>query len=205
MSPEKLNFTANHPLTQTMKTATLVLRSALAICFAFFMSSASCDLFDKVDDVTFDVSLDQVFHVNETKTDKNVVYSDLEILDAATINSDFAKYKDKIKSITITSVTYEVQNVQTTSVIFTGGSVGYSSATAVTPSQIASLGIESPAAAQNQVKNLPFSQSALDEFANFLKNDKKAAVYLVGSFDQTPAQFDVTITVKATITADALK
>jgi hypothetical protein len=188
-----------------MKTAAIIFRSTAAICFAFFMSSASCDLFDKVDDVTFDVTLNQTFHVNETQTAQNVAYADMEVLDAAAVNSDFDKYKDKIKSISITAITYKVLAVATPSVIFTGGSVGYSAVSATTPSALVSLGIESPKAAENQVKNLSFNQAALDDFSNALKNDKKANIYMVGSFDQTPATFDVTITVTATITADALK
>jgi hypothetical protein len=188
-----------------MKTASVIVRSALAVVFAFVMSSASCDLFDKVDDVTIEVILDHTFYVNEEEENPDgKAYAVNELLDAADVNSDFAKYKDKIKSITVTSVTYTIQNCQTEGLIFTEGNIGFSAATSSTPSQIASLGIEDIKGAENQEKHLTFSQSAVDELSNLLKNDRKANLYLVGVLSKTPADFDVFVTVKASITADAL-
>lgn len=189
-----------------MKTASVIVRSALAVVFAFVMSSASCDLFDKVDDVTFDVILDHTFHVNEEEENPDGKdYFKFEVLDAADVNSDFAKYKDKIKSITVTGVTYTIQNCQTEGVIFNDGFVGFSAASiTAAPSQVASVGIEDIKAAENKEKNLPYSQAAIDQLSNLLKDDKKANLFLLGSFSKTPAQFDVNVTVKASITADAL-
>jgi len=187
-----------------MKTASLVLRSALAVCFAFVMSSASCDLFDKVDDVTIEVELSHTFHVDETNDDENVVYGLKEVLDAASVNSEFDKYKDKITAITVTSVTYQVQNCSIAGVIFTNGSVGYSSLVGSAPSQIATLGAENIKAVENQTKNLNFNQVALNELSTLLKNDKKVNLYMTGVLSETPAKFDVFVVLKASITADAL-
>ncbi len=186
-----------------MKTASIVLRSAIAVCFAFVMSSASCDLFDKVDDVTFDVVLDHTFHADETDEASDVDYTLMEVLDAADVNSDFAKYKDKIKSITVTSVTYEIQNCEYTTVV-SDGIVGFSSVSASTASKVASLSVDNLKAAEGQVKNLDYNQAAIDELSNLLKNDKKANVYFSATLNETPAKFDVKVTVKASITADAL-
>jgi hypothetical protein len=187
-----------------MKTATIVLRSAAAVAFAFFMSSASCDLFDKVDDVTFSVELEHTFHVNETAQGQNVSYSQFEVLDAADINSDFDKYKDHIKSVSVSSVTYKIQNVAQSDIIFTNGKAGFSAANATTATSVATLGVENIKAAENQVKNLNFDQAAIDQVANLLKSDKKVNVFLMGTFNHTPAQFDVVVTVKGSVTADAL-
>lgn len=189
-----------------MKTVSVLVRSAVAVVFAFVMSSASCDLFDKVDDVTIVVTLDHTFHVNEElESDDPVSYSLQELLDAADVNSDFEKYKDKIKTLTVTEVTYTVQNCNTAGVIFTGGVAGFSAASVTTaPSQVASLGIEDIKAAEGDTKNLPYSQAALDQLSNLLKDDKQANVYLVGTLSETPAQFDVVLKIKASITADAL-
>lgn len=187
-----------------MKTATIVLRSAAAVAFAFFMSSASCDLFDKVDDVTFNVELEHTFHVNETAQKSNVSYSQFEVLDAADINSDFDKYKDHIKSVSVTSVTYTIKEVAQSDIIFTEGKAGFAAANATSATSLASLGVENIKLAENQVKNLPFDQAAVDQLANLLKSDKKANVFLMGKFNHTPAKFDVVVTVKGTITANAL-
>jgi len=189
-----------------MKTVSLIVRSALAVVFAFVMSSASCDLFDKVDDVTVDVTLDHTFHVNETAENPDgMTYLEVELLDAASVNSDFGKYKDKIKSVTVTSVTYTIVNCGTADVIFTGGTIGFASASiTAAPAQVASLGVENIKAAENQEKNLPYSQAAVDQLSSLLKDDKKANLFLIGTFDKTPAQFDVLVTVTASLVADAL-
>jgi hypothetical protein len=188
-----------------MKTVQLVLRSAMAVCFAFVMSSASCDLFDKVDDVTFDIELSHTFNVDETVVGGSKSYVKTEVLDAAKVNKDFDKYKDKVKSITVTSVTYEVANYTTAkSVIFTNGKIGFSNATSSSASSVASLGVEDIKAAVGQVKNLSYNQAALDEISTTLKNDKKANIYLTGTFSETPVKFDVKVVVKATLVADAL-
>jgi len=188
-----------------MKTVSLLVRSALAVVFAFVMSSASCDLFDKVDDFTADVVLEHTFHVDETDDNPDgKAYNRVEVLDAAAVNGDFNKYKDKIKSITVTQVTYEIVNVSIPDILFDGGTVGFSSANATSASQIASLGVVNIKAAENQVNNLDYRQAAIDELSNLLKNDKKANLFLIGTLSKTPAAFDVVVTVKASLTADAL-
>jgi hypothetical protein len=188
-----------------MKTVTLLLRSAMAVCFALVMSSASCDLFDKVDDVTLPVELEHTFHVNETLDKTGVTYSDMEVLDAAKVNSDFDTYKDKIKSITVESITYEVLNHTVgTTTIFSSGNIGYSSSTGTSAASVASLGIENIKAAEGQTKNLPFNQTALNDIGNLLKNDKTVNLFLLGTFSKTPVKFDVKVKIKANITADAL-
>ncbi|MEI9919293.1 MAG: hypothetical protein WDO14_10895 [Bacteroidota bacterium] len=193
-----------------MKTTSIALRSAFAICFAFAMSFASCDWFDKADDVTFDVALTHTFHVNQTAEDTDVIYQVQEVLDAASASSDFAKYKDKIKNISVQGVTYEIQNCTISGILFTDGTIAYSAITATEPSSdpnigaVASVGVENVKAAENQEKNLQYSQVALNDMSNLLKNNKELNVYLKGTLSKTPAQFDVVLTVKASVTADAL-
>jgi hypothetical protein len=188
-----------------MKTVTLVLRSAMAVCFAFVMSSASCDLFDKVDDVTIPIELEHTFLVNETLDKTGMTYSDLEVLDAAKVNSDFDKYKDKIKNITVTEITYQITNHTVgTTTIFTNGNIGYSSSTGTSAASVASLGVENIKAAEGQTKTLPFNQTALNDIGTLLKNDKTVNLFLLGTFSKTPVKFNVTVKVKADITADAL-
>lgn len=187
-----------------MKTVSVLLRSAMAVCFAFVMSSASCDLFDKVDDVTLEVELEHIFHVNETLDQTGVTYGHVEILDAADVNSDFEKYKDKIQSVTVNSVTYEIMNVTVGTPIFTNGNIGFSAANATSASSVASLGVENIKAAEGQVKNLPFDQAGLNTIGTLLKDDKTVNIYLSGTFSKTPVKFDVKVKVKTSITADAI-
>lgn len=189
-----------------MKTLTVVLRSAAAVVFAFVMSSASCSLFDGVDDVTFDAKLEHVFTIDEKAISSGPkVYTKYELIDAAKVNTEFDKYKDKIKSVTVKSVKYTVMNYTTSDkVIFTNGKAGFSSANATTMSTLASLGVEDIQAAQNALKDLPYSQGDLDALANLIKDDKKCNVYLTGTFSKTPVAFQVKFTLECTLVADAL-
>jgi len=188
-----------------MKTFSIILRSAAAVCFAFVMSSASCSLFDKVDDITFDVELAHDFAIDETKKDKNVSYSSKEVLDAAKVNTDFDKYKSKIKSITVTGITYQVfEHNEGATTIFTNGKCGFSAPAGSAATSVADLTIENIKAAENQVKDLNYNQAALDEIGSILKSDQIVNVYLNGTFSETPVKFKVKIKLKATIVANAL-
>jgi len=186
-----------------MKTASIVLRSAIAVCFAFVMSSASCDLFDKVDDITFETTFSHTFNVNETGDGTNVAYELKELLDAADLSSDFKKYESKIKSVTVTSVTYVIQNCSDGAIV-NDASVGFSAATSTTASTIASLGVDNLKAIEGQTKTLNYQQAQIDALSNLLKTDKKANIYLNATIAKTPIKFDALVTVKATIVADAL-
>jgi hypothetical protein len=188
-----------------MKKASIVFRLSLAVCFALVVSS--CDWFDKVDDVTFDVTLSHTFHIDQTAAGDDVVYQVQELLDAAAVDSDFNKYKENIKSISVNSVTYEVQNCTTAGVIFSDGTVAYSVITVTEPDPtiaVADLGVENVKAAENQEKNLHFSQVALNDMSNLLKANKELNVYLNGTLSTTPAKFDVVLKIKATVTANTL-
>lgn len=187
-----------------MKKVSILVRSALAVCFAFVMSSASCDLFDKVDDVNINVEFSQLLTVNETASAENVDYQLYKTLDANGQNSDFDKYKDKIKSITITSITYVIENCETEGVTLTDGVVGFSATTAADPTKVATIGVENICAAQGQTNTLVFDQAALDQLASILQTDKKANIFVKGKLNHTPAKFNVNVHVAATVVADAL-
>src|SRR5688572_2519839 len=93
------------------------------VCIAATFSS--CDLFDKADDVTFDVVLPLEFDpVNETLVSSSPVsYSDVKNLNAND-NAEVAKYKDKIKEITLNRITYEISDYAAPQpVTFTNGSL----------------------------------------------------------------------------------
>src|ERR1044071_4221725 len=155
-----------------MKKTSMIGRLAVAVCFALVVSS--CDWFDKVDDVTFDVTLSHTFHIDQVAAGDDVVYQVEELLDAASVDSDFDKYKDNIKSIAVSGVTYEIQNCTTAGVIFTDGTVAYSAVAAIEPDPnigVADLGIENVKAAENQEKNLHYSQVALNDMSNLLKSN----------------------------------
>jgi hypothetical protein len=167
------------------------------------MSSASCDLFDKVDDVTFETTFSHTFNVNESADGTNVPYELKELLDASDLSADFKKYESKIKSITVTSVTYMIQNCSDGAVV-NDASVGFGAASATTATTVAALGVENLKQAEGQTKTLVYSQAQIDALSNLLKTDKKANIFLNATIAKTPIKFDAYVTVTATIVADAL-
>src|SRR5688572_27225432 len=99
-----------------MKSLRFALRAFAAICVAFFMSSASCELFQNADVVTFSAVLEHKFDITEESDfpggkDYATDPAD-EVLDAGKVNADFAKHADKIESIKINKITYVLSGYQ---------------------------------------------------------------------------------------------
>lgn len=185
-----------------------MLRSALFIGFAFLGSSLSCDLFDKADDITFDVEIDHVFVIDENfdSNGSSVTYIDSDLIDPNQ-NPEFAKYKDKIKELTITEVTYTVTNYDPASpgVIFTNG-MGSFSATAAGGSAFASadLTVQDIQSSVGGDFSLNYETSDLAQIAARMKDLEPIYFQVSGTFSSTPVAFSVPVTLHCTIKADAL-
>ncbi|HEX8061213.1 MAG TPA: hypothetical protein VF473_09780 [Cyclobacteriaceae bacterium] len=186
-----------------MKKASLVLWSVLAVCFAVVMLSC-----DKSEDVAFSVTLTHTFHVNQVAAGDGVIYQLDEILDAAAVSPDFNTYKENIKSVAVSGVTYTVQNVSTAGVILTNATIAYSAITATQPDPtiaVANIGAENIKAAENQQRILNFNQPALNDMSNWLTKNKQINLYLDGTLSTTPAKFDILVTINATVKANPIR
>lgn len=186
-----------------MKKVLSVLRSALFMCST--VAVLSCD---KVSDVTFGVVLVHTFHVNQVAAGDNLVYQTEDVLDAASADSEFNKYKETIKSVAVANVTYTIQNCTTTGVTMSGGTLAYSSNRTTDPDPaiaVVDLGLGNIKAAENQETNLHFGQPAINDMSNLLKTDKQLNLYLNGTLSTTPATFDVVVKINATVTAGTLQ
>jgi hypothetical protein len=185
-----------------------MLRSALFIGFAFLGSSLSCDLFDKADDITFDVEIKHTFVIDENfdSQGSSVVYFDSDMIDPNQ-NAEFAKYKDKIQELTINEVAYTVTDYDPANpgVIFTNG-MGSFSASAGNNSAFASanLAIQNVQASVGGSFTLNYSVSDLQQIATRMKDLQPIYFQVGGTFSSTPVAFKVPVTLKCTITADAL-
>ncbi len=188
-----------------MKIFNVLLRSALFVGFAFMGSSLSCDLFDKVDDVTFDVEISHVFVIDENfdSQGSSVTYLDSDIIDP-TQNDEFNKYKDKIKDLTINSVTYSVEN-------FDPGSAGTSFTNGMGTFLASAGGASADASAVLGFTTIPgaagtlnYTVSDLQAIAQQLKDLNSVEFQVSGTFDQTPVAFNVVVVLDCTIKADAL-
>jgi len=192
-----------------MKALKFVFRSVIAVTFAFLCSSLSCDILDKVDDVSFDVKLTHTFNADE-KTDSKgapVPYSKVETLDA-TQNTDFNKYKSNIKEITVKSVTYVVSGYKADGkVLFSDGTAKFS-ALGVNASPFATAALEfkdiQEAATSGTVYTLNIDQTGLNAIATQLKDVSLVQITSSGILSKTPVAFSVLVTVECTAKASPL-
>jgi hypothetical protein len=189
-----------------MKILNAVLRSALFVGFAFMGSSLSCSLFDKVDDVSFEVDLEHTFVITEDlESDSPVTYAEGDSWDPKD-EPEFDKYKDKIKEITVNSVTYTVSDYQAEGdVVFSNGT-GKFKATAGSATALASAGIniQSVQGAQGSVHELSYAISDLNAIADQLEEIDPIFFEVGGTFSHTPVYFKVNVKINCTITAEAL-
>lgn len=191
-----------------MKIFNIMLRSALFIGFAFLGSSLSCDLFDKADDITFDVEIKHTFVIDENLDSQgsSVTYFDSDMIDPNQ-NPEFAKYKDKIQELTINEVTYTVTGYDPSSAgtEFSGG-MGSFSASAGNASAFASaaLTFQNIPGSVGGSFTLNYSVSDLQAISQQLQDLQSVYFQVSGTFDQTPVAFSVPVTLHCTIKADAL-
>jgi len=195
-----------------MKRLHFALRAVGFVCIAFFMSSASCDLFQNADLITFTAVLDHEFDIHEGlsyPSGKHYETEDKdEILDAATVNKDFGEHADKIESIEINQVTYVVSGYSSSClnpVGFSGGTLTFSD-----PDQTGTGGVVKNVAHANlqAIQGtqfvLTFTQSEADEMANLLKTKKKIRIEAKGDLSCTPLFLTVKATLDCTIKARVL-
>lgn len=173
---------------------------SLAGSFLLGLTLSACELFNKLDDVTFDVTLPLDFVIDEQLVSQNpVAYSDIAILDA-TDDPEVAKYKDKIREIRLNKITYEISNFAAPGAVsFTNGSLKLASGeTLVTASSI-------PLQNTPETELTTVNQAGFNAFATDILGDKQVGVNLDGTFSNTPVAFTLTAHFYVTVTADALK
>lgn len=158
----------------------------------------SCELFDKADDVNFDVVLPLEFVIDENEDNpEGASYSDSQLLDA-TSNPDVAEYANKIKEFKVDRITYTISSADPTSVTFTGGTLQVAS-----NSQI--IATASAVSLNNSAEtDLTANLDGFNDLAARLLDDKQETVLLNGTLSETPVEFHVTFRFYIKITADAL-
>ncbi|HOO08527.1 MAG TPA: hypothetical protein PKW06_01145 [Cyclobacteriaceae bacterium] len=159
---------------------------------------ASCDLFDKADDISFSTEFKESFNVE----DGNGSYAKTITLDATT-DPEVAKYKEKIQKIALNKVTYMVSNyVGSPDATFSGdvlfglnGKLGTVGISGLNLADASGSGAE---------MELDLSQDEVNAVAAQLKGDKAVDVTMAGEFTNGPVNFTVTVKINAKVTADAL-
>jgi hypothetical protein len=198
-----------------MKRLQFTLRAFAAIVLAFVMSSASCDLFQNADAITFTAVLDHSFVVDENDNNPNgkeyATKPADEVLDAATVNAEFKEHADKIESIKINKVTYVLSGYNSTcanAVGFSQGKLTFSDPDATTTTGTVIINLENAnlkeASTAGTVYTITVDQAAADEMARILKEKKKIRVHASGRLSCTPLDLKVDAKIDCTITARVL-
>ncbi|NJN41464.1 MAG: hypothetical protein HC811_03700 [Flammeovirgaceae bacterium] len=170
--------------------------------------TSSCELFNQLDDVTFDIVLMHPKEVDENLTGSNVTYTDVQTLNASA-HPDIDKYKDKIESFTVNRVTYTIKNFASddgSTVNFSNGSTSFSAVGASSGSVIATVSnvdLLSAATSEDEF-DLDVNAAGLEEIANYLKNDLAVKIYSSGTLSKIPVSFTVETRMYVTVVAGAL-
>lgn len=176
-------------------------KGSIALFFAgVALLFQGCELFDKVDDVSFDAELPLEFVINEAmESDVPVAYSDVAILDALD-EPEIAKYKDKIKEIKLNKITYVITNYSAPgTVTFSNGSLNMAG-TGTLASATAITLMNTP-----ETELTDTNTAGFNEFANQIIDDKQVTISLDGTFSTTPVSFTLTAYFHVTVKADALE
>jgi hypothetical protein len=197
-----------------MKSLHFALRAVGFICIAFFMSSASCELFQNAELITFTAVLDHEFVIDENLDQSGgkdyVTEPEDEVLDAAQVNADFAKHADMIEDIEINKVTYVLSgyNSKYPGIAFSNGSLTFSnpdsntsSSSVVVDYSVINLQALSTSGAET---TLPVNQAAADAIASILKQYKKVRIHAQGRLSSVPLDLVVKVKVDCTLTARIL-
>ncbi|MBX2899150.1 MAG: hypothetical protein KF775_05855 [Cyclobacteriaceae bacterium] len=163
---------------------------ALVLCISTF---TSCDLFDKADDVNFDVDVPLNFVVNISEV---LTFSDEALLNAKT-NSDVAKYASKIESFKVNKITYSIEGSNASSQTFSGSLVIAEGGQ--------TLGTLTNVAVTNTLEtDLPVNVDGLNALASKLLDDKEELVRVAGLFSDGSVNFTLKLRFYLTIKANAL-
>lgn len=183
----------------TFNSTIMKTKSTLSILFLIvFGTFSSCDLLDKADDVSFDVTVPVIFAIDEAADNPSgMAYSDTQLLNA-TSDPEVAKYASKIKEFAVNKITYTISGANPNTVNFTNGELKVSS-TGTTLASVSSVSLANPAETE-----LTTNTAGLNELAAKLLDDKQEMILLNGTLSKTPVTFTVTFNFYLTITANAL-
>ncbi len=181
------------------------MRKTLSTFFTIFAIAnlvfvfSGCDLFDKIDDVTFTATIPVTLAVNEPlESDTPVPYADMVTLDL-TDNPEVDRYKNKIKEVKVTKITYQIINYDGGSVTFSDGAILLSSTEeTLAASPVITLGNS------NEIELTDVNLDVLNALGQLLKDDKTADITLEGILSSAPVAFQLQINFYTTITANAL-
>lgn len=171
---------------------------------AVALTLTSCMLFDKVDDIAFETEMVKEFIINENNKGREVSYKEVAHLDA-TDNIEVAKLSNKIKSIDVKRITYQITEYTSPGkAVITSAVLSYLAGTAETQvGKISELNLKE-VFNNASVIELPVQEVALKQIADILKSTKKLTFNLSGLLSEAPVKFKVKIMIDVKIVAEAI-
>ncbi|MEY4930539.1 MAG: hypothetical protein RI909_1263 [Bacteroidota bacterium] len=173
-----------------------------ALLLIFLGAFSSCNLFDKVEDASFDITLPLTFSISDATvpllgqpTEK--AYTGSELLNAAS-NAEVASFANKIKAFKVNKITYTISGANPNTVTFTNSLMKISSTgtTIAAPNSVSLT---------NTVETvLTSNETGFNELAEKLLDDKQELIQLNGTLSKTPVAFSVTFKFYVTVTISAL-
>ncbi|MBT1703068.1 hypothetical protein [Chryseosolibacter indicus] len=165
---------------------------------------SGCDLFDKVDDVTFDGEIVEEGVIEGSRSDKGVISYEENIDIEAAKNPEVARFSNKIKDFEIRKITFEITEFKSSALkVNTSGALFYiKSSSKVLLAEVKDFNITS--AFMNAVSfTLPANESELKELSALLKADKKFNLLFTGTLS-APVTFKFKIVIDAKIVAETV-
>lgn len=187
---------------------TYVLKPFLGMALIAFTFSG-CNLVENADDVTFEITLEQNFAVDENQGHQNHTYpGDPVLLDLAS-NTDIQPYLNKIKEVKITKIEYSITDYAAeppgTAVLFSNGLMKYSATDGGSSSELSTVPGPLNLMTATAINELPKNDASFNALAKLLLDNKQAYVFTTGTLSSTPVSFNVPATFYLTITANALE
>lgn len=180
--------------------------TGLSSLMVIMVTLSGCDLFDDVGIVNFSTTLEKTFDINEPVASNGRDYESV-VTAALQDNLDVQPYLDKIKSIAITSVSYQITDYEGASNVVSTGTVAFGEASGNTPASGQTYAVEENLSQANGDDPRPLNLNAaqVEELTTWLREQRQAKVYLSGRLSATPARFKVTVFIEMNVEANALQ
>jgi len=176
-----------------MKKITL---SVVLLCVVFLFG---CDI-SKLTDITFNIISRKTITIRGSSPS----YSNSAIVRLDSASSDYAKYKSKIKDITLDSLTYQItrNNSAPEAIGKSDVKVGDLSSTSNTATLLGS--VPSTSLSDFSVKSATLNSAGVTLAVNLARGGGAMILYVTGSTTATPVDFDAELVLVWKVTAEAL-
>lgn len=185
------------------KFRSVLMASAAVLAGSFTLTS--CDWFENVDNVTIPSEFEVTMSLNLTQSGEDITHQ-VEKSFNLEDNQDVAEYTDRIKEVTVESVTYRVEEYEAEGddVILTNAQVKFSS-TGMQPIQVAIGSGTVNLKTTTTDTALDIDEDTLMEIASTLKSQSNLTIVTSGTLSHAPVKCKIVMNVKTKVVAEAIE